>query len=305
MWLRAAVDERGNVRQRVLLAMIAAVAGLGYGWAAGSIALEPYYAAAVQATASDWHAFAFGAFDPAQTITLDKLPGAFWLQALSVRVFGMHTWAIVLPQIVEGVLTVLVLYRAVRRLASPSAGLVAAAVLALACPAVVLLDRGNVSDTLMILLLVLAADAVSAAVAGGSAWWLAAAGAWVGLAFQAKMIQAWLVLPALAVTVLVAGAGSVGTRLARVVGAGAVTAVVSLAWITVVDLLPTAGRPWVDGSVGDSEYEQVFGYNGFGRIGGANPLQALAAQGLPVGRRPRRAGCGCCSVTWPATRPGC
>src|SRR5689334_4399470 len=108
MWLRAAVDERGNVRQRVLLLVIAAVGGLGYGWAAGSIALEPYYAAAVQAMAGDWHAFAFGAFDPAQTITLDKLPGALWLQALSVRVFGLHTWAMVLPQIVEGVLTVLV-----------------------------------------------------------------------------------------------------------------------------------------------------------------------------------------------------
>src|SRR5579863_10618826 len=112
-----------------------------------------------------WHNFIFGAFDPAGTMTLDKLPGAFWIQALSVRVFGFHPWAIVLPQAVEGVLTVLVLYRAVSRLAGTTAGLIAALILAVS-PATVALDRGNISDSLLILLLVLAADAVSGAIAG-------------------------------------------------------------------------------------------------------------------------------------------
>ncbi len=112
-----------------------------------------------------WHNFIFGAFDPAGTITVDKLPGALWIQALSVRAFGLHTWAIILPQVIEGILTVLVLYRAVTRLAGPTADLIAALVLAVS-PATVALDRENISDSLLILLLVLAADAVSGAIAG-------------------------------------------------------------------------------------------------------------------------------------------
>jgi 4-amino-4-deoxy-L-arabinose transferase-like glycosyltransferase len=109
-----------------------------------------------------WHDFVFGAFDPAGTVTVDKLPGALWVQALSLRVFGFHIWALVLPQVVEGVLTVLVLYRAVRRLAGPAAGLTAAAVLAVT-PVTVLLSRGNISDSLLIPLLVLAAAYLLAA----------------------------------------------------------------------------------------------------------------------------------------------
>jgi 4-amino-4-deoxy-L-arabinose transferase-like glycosyltransferase len=132
------------------LAAIAALAALSYAWALGHGSLEYYYGAAVRSMSMSWHNFIFGAFDPAGTITLDKLPGAFWFQALSVRAFGMHPWAIVLPQVIEGVLTVLVLYRAVSRLAGPAAGLIAALILAVS-PATVALDRGNISDTLMIL----------------------------------------------------------------------------------------------------------------------------------------------------------
>ena len=151
--------------RRLALTAIAALAGLLYAWAMGQDTLEYYYAAADRSMSMSWHNFVFGAFDPAGTITVDKLPGALWIQALSVRAFGLHTWAIILPQVIEGVLTVLVLYRAVRRLAGPAAGLIAALVLAVS-PATVALDRENISDSLLILLLVLAADAVSGAIAG-------------------------------------------------------------------------------------------------------------------------------------------
>ena len=110
------VSERAWLRW-LALAAIAALAGLLYAWAIGQEPLEYYYAAADRSMSISWHDFIFGAFDPAGTITLDKLPGAFWFQALSVRAFGLHVWAIVLPQVIEGILTVLVLYRAVRRLA--------------------------------------------------------------------------------------------------------------------------------------------------------------------------------------------
>ena len=89
----------------------------------GNFPLESFYGAAVRSMGSNWKDFFFGAVDPAGTVSLDKLPGAFWVQALSVRVFGFHYWAVVLPQVVAGVLTVLVLYRAVRRLAGPGAGI--------------------------------------------------------------------------------------------------------------------------------------------------------------------------------------
>src|SRR5271170_334227 len=147
---------------RPTLIALAAVAGLGYAWGMNGAALEAFYGAAARSMSSSWHAFLFGAFDPQGTISIDKLPGSLWPQALLLRIVGFHVWAVVLPQVVEGVITILVLYRAVRRLAGPLAGITAAAVLATS-PVTVALNRGNVADSLLILLLVLAADATSSA----------------------------------------------------------------------------------------------------------------------------------------------
>jgi 4-amino-4-deoxy-L-arabinose transferase-like glycosyltransferase len=268
-----------------VLLLIAALAGLAYGWGMANASVEVFYGAAARSMSQSWRDFVFGSFDPAGTITVDKLPGALWVQALTLRVFGFHIWALVLPQVVEGVLTVLVLYRAVRRLAGPTAGLVAAAVLA-ATPVTVLVGRGNVSDTLLILLLVLAADATSAALANGGLAngglrWLLLAGMWVGLAFQAKMVQAWLILPGLAAAYLLAApAERWRTRLGHVAAAGVITVVVSLSWMTAVSLVPGHDRPYVDGSRNDSVYEQVFDYNGLARIGG-HALTSVAGPAAP------------------------
>ncbi len=267
---RSPVDQPGWARPALL--GIAAVAVFAYGWGMAGASVEPFYGAAARSMSESWHDFIFGAFDPAGTITVDKLPGALWVQALSLRVFGFHSWALVLPQVIEGVLTILVLYRAVRRLAGPTAGLTAAAVPAVT-PITVLPGRGNVSDSLLILLLVLAADATSAALMSGSLRQLLLAGVWVGLAFQAKMIQAWLVLPALAAAYLLAApAARLRTRCAHVALAGLVTAVVSLSWMTAVSLVPAHDRPYVDGSSNDSVYTQVFDYNGLaGSPGNGRP----------------------------------
>ena len=297
------VSERAWLRW-LALAAIAALAGLLYAWAMGQQPLEYYYAAADRSMSASWHDFIFGAFDPAGTITLDKLPGAFWLQALSVRAFGLHVWAIVLPQVIEGILTVLVLYRAVARLAGPGAGLIAALVLAVS-PATVALDRENISDSLLILLLVLAANAVSAAIAGRATGdpgrtWRVLAGVWVGLAFQAKEIEAWMVLPALGLAYLLSGPGSARRRGAQLAAAGAVVALVSVSWMTAVSLVPSADRPYVDGSHDNSAFAQVFSYNGFGRFGDQTPQQVQAAQLDPgAAFRFRRAPpTACCAAAW-------
>ncbi len=255
---------------------MAAVAAVSYAWGITVLVPHIYYAAAVRSMASSWHDFFFAAFDPDGLISIDKLPGAFWVQALSVRLFGPHVWALALPQVIEGVLTILVLYRAVRRTAGPAAGLVAAVVVA-ATPVTVALDRGNISDTLLVLLLVLAVDRTLAAVQFGNSRNLWYAGIFVGLAFQAKMVQAWLIVPVLALAYLVARTGVRPVRrLVDIVGFGAVTSVVSLSWMTVVSLIPTRHRPYVDGSNHDSLFDQVFVYNGADRtdsgftVGAAN-----------------------------------
>ncbi|HEX4009349.1 MAG TPA: glycosyltransferase family 39 protein [Solirubrobacteraceae bacterium] len=275
-WLAAPGERR---RVTITLAAVLVIAGLAFAWGANGQALEIYYAAAVRSMAASWHDFLFGAFDPAGTITLDKLPGAFWLQALSVRIFGLHTWTIVLPQILEGIATVLALYVVVRRQAGTLAGLVAAA-LAAVSPALVALDRGNVADSLLIMLLVLAADATTRAATTGRLRTLLLAGALVGLAFQAKMIEAWAILPALAVFYILSAPGTMRRRVAAVAAAGLVVAVVSLSWMTFVSLVPAGSRPDVDGTTHNSIYQQVFQYNGFGRIdapvasAGAGPTAA-------------------------------
>jgi 4-amino-4-deoxy-L-arabinose transferase-like glycosyltransferase len=247
---------------------VATLAALSYGWGMNQAQLEPFYGAAARSMSQNWHNFIFGAFDPWGTVSVDKLPGALWLQALSLRVFGFHVWAIVLPQVAEGTLTVLVLYRAVRRVTGAGAGL-ASAVVMTTSPIVLLLDHGNISDSLLILLLVLAADATTRAFSSGRARYLLWAGLWVGLAFQTKMIQAWLVLPALYLAYLVVSPVTrLWRRLLHVALSTIVVAVISLSWMTAVSIVPAADRPYVDGSCDNSLYSQVFEYNGLERLEG-------------------------------------
>jgi 4-amino-4-deoxy-L-arabinose transferase-like glycosyltransferase len=276
------VDQSRIPRPAVwaILLFIGSVAGLLYAWGIANDPLEPYYEAAVRSMSLNWHNFFYGAFDPAGTMTLDKLPGAFWIQALSVRIFGDHVWAIVLPQVIAGVLTVIFLMRAVERLMGTAAGLIAALVFAIASPATVSLNRGNISDTELVLFLVLAADATSKAIVTGRQRSLVLAGFWVGIAFQTKMVEAWLVLPAIGLAFLVARHDNWFRSLRQVAVAVLVAVIVSLSWMTVVTAIPQSSRPYVDGSQNDSLYQQVFVYNGFGRVGQESPVQSLVGQGF-------------------------
>jgi 4-amino-4-deoxy-L-arabinose transferase-like glycosyltransferase len=248
------------------VAVIAVAAGVAYGWGAGHATIEIYYAGAVRTMSTSWRAFAYGGFDPSGTITLDKLPGSFWVQALVVRAFGLSTWTLVIPQIVAGVLTVIVMFVATRRVAGARAGIVAAAITA-AVPATAIMSRGNTADAICVLLLVIAADVTLRAISSGRLRTVIIAGIVVGLAFQAKMIEAWAVLPAFGLGYVIAAPGTVIRRLGRLAIAGVVTVAVSLSWMTAVTLVPAADRPYIDGSRHDSVYEQVFEYNGVYRFG--------------------------------------
>jgi 4-amino-4-deoxy-L-arabinose transferase-like glycosyltransferase len=252
---------------RPALLGIAAVAAVLYAWGLGRSQYEPFYADAVRSMTESWKAFFFGSSDPGNTITLDKLPGFLWPQALSARVFGFHPWSVMLPQIAEGVLSVLVLYRAVRRWAGPSAGLIAAGAFAVT-PAVVGLFRGATEEPVFTLLLLLAAEAGARATREGRLRPLVAAGAWVGLAFQAKMLEAWAVLPVLAAVHLVAAPGPFGRRLRQVLAAGAVAAVVSASWMLAVSLVPVQDRPYLDGTTDNSPVSLVVDYDFLHRFAG-------------------------------------
>jgi 4-amino-4-deoxy-L-arabinose transferase-like glycosyltransferase len=231
------------------------------GWA------NAYYSAASLAGSQDWTAWFFGSFDAGNAITVDKTPAALWVTGLSVRLFGLSPWSVLVPQALMGVAAVGLLYATVRRAVGPVGGLVAGAVFALT-PVAALMFRFNNPDALLVLLLVAAAYCTVRGVENGSTRWFVAAGIAVGFAFLAKMLQAYLVIPALAAVVLVASPLSLPRRLGQV-AAAAVAVIVSSGWyLAVVELWPESARPFIGGSQTNSIIELLFGYNGFGRITG-------------------------------------
>ena len=244
-----------------------------------------YYSAAVQAGSQSWTAFLFGSLDAGNAITVDKPPASLWLMALSVRIFGLSSWSILVPQALLGVASVAVLYATVRRSSGHAAALVAGALLALT-PVATLMFRFNNPDALLTFLLVAAAYATLRATERASGRWLAGAGVLVGFAFLTKMLQAFLVLPAFALVYLLVAPTTLRRRLLHLLGAFAAL-VVSLGWwVALVELVPSSWRPYVGGSENNSVLELVFGYNGLGRIfgqGGGGPGGGGASFGSYAG----------------------
>jgi 4-amino-4-deoxy-L-arabinose transferase-like glycosyltransferase len=231
------------------------------GWA------NDFYSAAVQAGAASWKAFFFGSFDSSSFITVDKTPASLWVMELSVRLFGLNSWSVLLPQAAEGVAAVGLLYAAVRRWAGPAAGLIAAA--ALACtPVATLMFRFNNPDALLVLLMTAAAYAMVRAIESGRTRWLVLAGALLGAGFLTKMLQAFLVLPGFALVYLVAGPPRLLRRCWQLLAGGAALLVAAGWWVAIVMLTPAAGRPYVGGSTNDSILQLALGYNGLGRLDG-------------------------------------
>ncbi|MFI0987927.1 ArnT family glycosyltransferase [Streptomyces exfoliatus] len=228
-----------------------------------------FYSAAVQAGGESWKAFFFGSLDSANAITVDKPPAALWPMALSVRLFGLGTWQILVPEVLMGVGTVAVLYAAVRRRFGAGAGLIAGAVLALT-PVAALMFRFNNPDALLALLMTVAVHCVLRAMEHdkGAARWLVWAGVALGFAFLAKTLQAFLILPSLALVYAVCAPGGFGRRLGRLALGGLAMVASAGWWVAVVELWPASSRPYVGGSQNNSFLELTFGYNGLGRING-------------------------------------
>ncbi|MDT4956601.1 MAG: hypothetical protein QOD31_400, partial [Pseudonocardiales bacterium] len=169
-------EMRHSMRERLALAALLAGTALLYAWNLGASGYaNDFYSAAVQAGTKSWKAFFFGSFDSSNFITVDKPPAALWPMELSGRIFGFNSWSMLLPQAVEGVLAVWLLYATVRRWFGPSAGLIAGTLLAIT-PVAVLMFRFNNPDALMTLLIVVAAYCVTRALEAASTRWLLFAG---------------------------------------------------------------------------------------------------------------------------------
>lgn len=226
-----------------------------------------FYSAAVQAGSQSWKAFFFGSLDSANAITVDKPPATLWPMALSVRIFGLHSWAILAPQALMGAATAGVLYASVRRRFSAAAGLITMAVFALT-PVAALMFRFNNPDALLALLMTVTVYCVLRAMENGRTKWLVWAGVAVGLAFLSKTLQAFLILPPLAVLYAVFAPVSVRKRFGQL-GLSALAMIVAGGWwVAIVELWPASSRPYIGGSQNNSFLELTFGYNGLGRING-------------------------------------
>ncbi|MFE2018017.1 ArnT family glycosyltransferase [Streptomyces sp. NPDC059499] len=241
---------------------------LAYLWNLGASGYaNSFYSAAVQAGSQSWKAFFFGSLDSANAITVDKPPATLWPMALSVRIFGLHSWAILVPQVLMGVATAGVLYAAVRRRFSAAAGLITMAVFALT-PVAALMFRFNNPDALLALLMTVTVYCVLRALEGGRTKWLVWAGVAVGLAFLSKTLQAFLILPPLAVLYAVFAPVSVRRRFGQLGLSALAMAVAGGWWVAIVELWPASSRPYIGGSQNNSFLELTFGYNGLGRING-------------------------------------
>ncbi|UUU23358.1 ArnT family glycosyltransferase [Streptomyces sp. DSM 40750] len=265
LW-RGRPDDNRWIRPGFLLTLLL-IGGL-YTWnLTASGYANSFYSAAVQAGSQSWKAFFFGSLDSANAITVDKPPASLWPMALSVRLFGLNSFAILFPQVLMAVATAGVLWAAIRRRFNATAGFITMAVFALT-PVAALMFRFNNPDAALALLMAAAVYCTLRAMEKAQTKWLVWAGVAIGLAFLVKTLQAFLILPVLALVYVVFAPASVKKRVGQVLLAGLAMVVAGGWWVAIVELWPASSRPYIGGSQNNSFLELTFGYNGLGRLNG-------------------------------------
>jgi 4-amino-4-deoxy-L-arabinose transferase-like glycosyltransferase len=238
-----------------------------------------YYAAAVKSMLTSFHNFFFASFDGGGFVSVDKPPLGLWIQALFALIFGFHGWILILPQALAAVISTALVYHLVRRSFGKPAGLIAALVFALT-PILVAVSRTNNFDTMVVMFVLFAAWAVMVAAERGSLKLLSLSVVLVGLGFNIKMLQAWMVLPAIYLLYMLSPAGNARKKISHLLVATVVLLAVSLSWAAIVDLTPADQRPYVGSSQTNSVIELALGYNGIQRVvPGGSPMGAGALFG--------------------------
>ncbi|MCY8958977.1 glycosyltransferase family 39 protein [Bacillus atrophaeus] len=231
--------------------------------------VNPYYTAAVTSMMQSFHNFFYASFDAAGFITVDKPPITFQLQTISALIFGMHGWSVILPQALAGVGSVLLMYLLIK----PTFGKVAARIAAfvMACtPIAVAVARTNNVDALLVFFLLLATWLLFKAVRKGKLIWLLAAFFIVGVGFNTKMLQAYMILPAFLLFYMIAANATIKKKIISIASSLVVLLAVSVSWALVVDNVSSSDRPYIGSSQTNSVLELAFGYNGIQRLTGQN-----------------------------------
>ena len=262
------------------LAAVTVGAGLLRLLSLGPVPQDPFYDAAVRSMSLSWHNFFFGAFDPSGATAIDKPPLDLWLQVASVKVFGFTRTALKLPQALAGTAAVPLLFLALRRVWGTTAALISALVLAV-LPISVLTARSDTMDAVMMALTVLALALVIRASLSGRVVFLYLAGAAIGLAFNIKLLEALIPVPALAVLAWLGLPGSRRKRVVHIAGAGVAVVAVSLSWLLATLAFPASERPFAIGSTNGSAWNAAFVFNGYDRI--AKPARTDSTSGSSSG----------------------
>ena len=226
---------------------------------------DPFYDAAVRSMAASLHNFFFGAYEPGGSVSIDKPPLDLWLQVAAVKVLGFNDTSLKLPQAIAGTFAVPVLFAAVRRPFGDRAALAAAAALAV-LPISVLTARSDTMDSVMMFLLVGALALLVRSAGTGRAGPLYGAGALLGLAFNVKLLEALIALPALVALPLLGLPWPWRRRLAHLLGAGALLAAVATSWLLATLAFPPHDRPFAIGSTNGSAWNAAFVFNGYDRV---------------------------------------
>ncbi|WP_217566617.1 glycosyltransferase family 39 protein [Streptomyces sp. GbtcB7] len=247
------------------LIAIMALATVLYSWNLSGSGLNSFYSSAIYSGTQSWKAWFFGSLDAGNFLTVDKPPLALMVMGLSCRIFGFGTWQMMLPMIVAALGTIWILHSSVKRVFGHAAAAIAALVLALT-PITVAINRDNNPDTLLLLLMVSGAALGLRATRDGRLLPLLGSAVCFGLAFNTKMLQGYIALPAVFAVYLYASHLGWAKRIRNLLLAAVALAVSSFWWATAVSLVPADDRPYIGGSTDGTAWNLIFGYNGLGRV---------------------------------------
>ena len=238
------------------------------GWSNG------YYSAGVKSMTTSWHNFFFNSFDPGGFITIDKPALGLWFQCISVLIFGFKGWALILPQALASVVSVGLLYKMVKKPFGEGTGLLAGLFLA-TTPIFTAVSRTNNLDGTLVMFMMLGAYFIIKALDENKLKYLLLSVTMIGLGFNVKMVQAFMILPAIYLVYFIFAKLDMKKRIINLSIATGLLIVVSLSWVVVVDLTPKDQRPYMGSSPSNSAINLAIGYNGV--------MRAMPGGGMPTG----------------------
>jgi 4-amino-4-deoxy-L-arabinose transferase-like glycosyltransferase len=237
-------------------------------WSLNSIGFgNIYYAAGIKNMLKSFSNFFYLSSD-AGFVSLDKPPLGIWIDAISAKIFGFSGYSILLPHIISAVLSVWLMYWIVKKSFGSVTGLLSALILCLSAINISI-NRINTPDSHLILFLLIAVYFFQKSLIENKLKFLLLSSFFVGLGFNIKMLQAYLILPALFLTyIFFRKKLSWFTTFKNLFYSSLVLIIVSFLWIAAVDFTPASNRPFVGSSTNNTALDLAISYNGLQRFFG-------------------------------------